>query len=293
MDRIDAWQLFLDVAEHGSFSEAARRAGVSAGQVSKRIAALEAQLKTRLFERTTRAVRLTDEGAALVERAASLVEAARALEAAPGGQAELSGQIRMTAPVTYGTRSIAPLVADFVAAHPGLSVRLALQDRHVDLIHEGYDLALRISAVADTSLVGRKLGEIQLKLVAAPDFLARHGRPERPRDLAELPCLIDHNLARPRQWRFSRGSEEETVRISGRFEADSAEAIRAACASGLGVALTPDFCVEDELACEDLVDVLPDWQGPTHEIWLIRPPGAYLAPRTRALIDHLVAGLAG
>ncbi len=299
MDRIDAWRLFLLVAELGSFSEAARRAGVSAGQVSKQIAALEASLKVRLFERTTRAVRATAEGTGMVDRARALIEAADAL-AAPGDERDaLTGTIRISAPVIYGTRTLAPALMAFLEAHPGLNVRLILADRRVDLVNEGFDLALRIGEMADGSLVGRKLQTQRLRLMASPDFVARFGPIRAPQDLSRVPCLIDLNVSLPRQWRFARDGEVETVRVDGRFETDSAEVIREACLKGLGVGLIPEFCVSDsdlvEAAPTDargcLVDLLPDWTTPEREAWLLWPPGRYLAPRTRALVDHLIGTL--
>ena len=294
MDRVDAWRLFLLVAELGSFSEAARRAGVSAGQVSKQIAALEKSLEVRLFERTTRAVRATAEGTEMVERARALIEAADALAAPGEGDGALTGTIRISAPVIYGTRTLAPAIVAFLEQHPGLNVRLILADRRVDLVNEGFDLALRIGEMSDGSLVGRKLQTQRLRLMASPDFLARHGPIRSPQDLARVPCLIDLNVSLPRQWRLVRNGQVETVRVDGRFETDSAEVIREACLKGLGVGLIPEFCV-DGTALTDaeggLVDLLPDWTTPEREAWLLWPPGRYLAPRTRALVDHLVDAL--
>lgn len=292
MDRIDAWRLFLLVAETGSFSEAARRSGVSVGQVSKRIAALEGSLTTRLFERTTRAVRLTDEGARYVTRAEALVEAADALAQPPDVEAGLTGTIRMTAPAVYGACALTPAIAAFLKSAPGLSVQLELSDRFADLVEEGLDLALRIHAPSASSLVGRRLRTMALVPCAAPDLLAAHGPPGHPRDLARLPCLIDRNLGQARVWRFTRGEESETVRVDGRFETNGLDALVSACAAGIGIGLLPDFAARTALGEGTVVPILEGWSLPPREIWLLWPPGRFLAPRTRRLADFLIGELA-
>lgn len=284
-DRIDAWDLFLKVAEFGSFSEAARRAGISPGQVSKLISGLEDQLGVRLFERTTRAVRLTDDGAARIDPARALIEAAGRLRAGEEDDA-LVGTIRITAPVIYGARVISPLIAPFLDRHPGLSVRLSLSDRRSDLVGEGADLALRIGTLNDSSLVGRKLAAIDLRLLAAPTLLERHPPPADPEGLADMPCIIDLNLPEPRRWSFSRQGEHRSVRIDGRLETDSAEVSLQATRAGLGVGLVPDFCLGLG-PMNDLVDLLAGWQAPQRDVWLLWPSGRHLAPRLRALVDYL------
>ena len=185
MDRIDAYRIFLTVAELGSFSATARRLGLSTGQVSKQIAALENHLKLRLFERTTRAVRLTNEGANLVSEVTSLVEAAERIEAGGGEEASaLTGIIRMTAPVIYGANTVSPLIAEFLAGNPGLSVRLSLSDRRADLVEDGFDLAVRVGEMSDTSLIGKRLKRERITLLASPDYLNARGRPAEPEDLS-------------------------------------------------------------------------------------------------------------
>ena len=291
MDRIDAWQIFLQVAEFRSFSEAARRSGISAGQVSKQIAALEDRLGVRLFERTTRAVRLTPEGEDRLDGARSLMDAAIELEREGSAASGVTGTVRITAPVIFGSRVLAPAVSRFLKQHDGLNIRLHLTDRRVDLVNDGFELALRIGEPADVSLVGRRLRSVELRLLAAPERVAELGHPKTPEDLQDWPCLIDLNVARPRQWQFERDGEDMTVRVDGRFESDSADVVLEACRQGLGAALVPDFCLGPDCDAGDLVPLLPDWSTPRREVWLLWPPGRHVAPRTRAVVDYLVEAL--
>lgn len=289
-DRIDAWDLFLKVAEFGSFSEAARRAGVSPGQVSKTISALEDQVSARLFERTTRAVRLTAEGEARLEPARALIEAAGRLRTGEETGDALVGTIRISAPVIYGARILSPLIGQFLNRNPGLSVRLTLTDHRSDLVADGLDMALRIGTLSDSSLRGRKLSTVALRLLASPALIEDRERPRSPAALAALPCVIDLNLPEPRRWTFMRDGDSETVRIDGRLETDSAEVVLQAVSAGVGVGLVPDFCLgPDRLA--GLVTLLPEWEAPARDVWLLWPSGRHLAPRTRALVDYLASTL--
>ncbi|MEM0987156.1 MAG: LysR family transcriptional regulator [Pseudomonadota bacterium] len=289
-DRIEAWDLFLKVAEFGSFSEAARRAGISPGQASKMISALEDQIGVRLFERTTRAVRLTLEGEGRLDPARNLVEAAGRLIAPTTPDEAMLGTIRISAPIIYGARILSPLLTVFMARHPGLNVRLNLTDRRIDLINDGLDLALRIGTLSDTSLMGRKLSSVHLQPLAAAALLDQHQMPQEPADLASCPCIIDLNLAEPRRWSFLKAGAEETVRVNGRFETDSAEAALQATRAGLGVGLIPDFCLAGEQP-DGLMPILETWTVPTRDVWLLWPSGRHLVPRTRALVDYLAKAL--
>ena len=290
MDRIEALRVFLTVAEHGSFSEASRRLGISAGQVSKQIAALEIRLRKRLFDRSTRAVRLTEEGEQLIEKANRIVEGIDALESGDASlDGDATGLVRVTAPVVYGARRLAPLLADFMTENPAISIRLSLSDRKTDLVEEGYDLAIRIGEQTDLGLIGRKLSTERLRLLVSDQYLAQNGMPETPEDLQMHECLIDLNVLQPKRWRFTRNNEEQIVRIHGRFESDSAEAIGAAAAAGLGVALTPQWCMESDTAPDGMSYILTDWEPPQPEVWMLWPPGRYLPTRVRRLVDFLAS----
>jgi DNA-binding transcriptional LysR family regulator len=287
MDRIDALGLFLAVAETGGFTQAARREGVSAGQVSKQIAALEERLGVRLFERSTRAVRLTGEGESLIEQARSILAMSDAIESLSDDTSSVpTGRVRMTAPLIYGARIIAPALAQLMSIHPALDIRLALSDRAADLVEEGFDLALRIGLMEDSALKGRKLGAAEIKLVAAPNWAAQN-RLTHPDQLTEYGVAIDLNPANPRRWVFERGSDRADVRVSGRFESNSADAVRAMIIGGIGPGLVPEFCVNDDIADGRLIHLLPEWRLPAREIWALWPPGRFMPARVRTVVEHL------
>ena len=293
MDRIEAFRIFLSVAENGSFTEASRQLGVSAGQVSKQIAALETRLKRKLFDRNTRTVRLTPDGEKLVETAGELVATMDRIETGQENEeADATGLIRMTAPVIYGARRLAPLIAEFMSEHPGISVRLSLSDRRTDLLEEGFDLALRIGEHSDTSLIGKRLTTEATRIIASESYLEEHGTPKRPADLSGHDCLIDLNMSQPRRWAFTKGDEVESVRVSGRFESDSADAVRAAARAGLGIGLSPSWC-RTEAEDSGIVSVLNDWHPMRPDVWILWPPGQVLPARARLLVDYLTYNLSG
>ena len=292
MDRIESLRVFLSVAEHGSFTEAARRLGISAGQVSKQISALETRLKKRLLERSTRAVRLTSEGDALLTTARDLVAKMDSLEAGLQNKADdAHGLVRMTAPVVYGARRLAPLLADFMAGNPGISVRLSLSDRKMDLVEEGIDLAIRIGDQADLGLIGKRLSTESIALVASKDYLDRTGRPSHPEELQARECMIDLNMTQPRKWVFHKGNEEYVARVDGRFESDSAEATEAAARAGLGISISPQWCAGRRDKSLELEHILTDWTLSSPEVWALWPPGRYLPARVRKLVDYLTETL--
>lgn len=292
MDRIDSLRIFLSVAEKNSFSEAARNIGISAGQVSKQIAALENRLKTRLFDRSTRRVRLTPEGELLIEKARLVVESIDAIETGHFEDTEsMTGLVRITAPVVYGANRIAPLVSKFMEENPSVSVRLSLSDRKTDLIEEGFDLAIRIGRNTDLGLIGRKLANETIRIVASHGYLQKFGWPTSPQDLQSHECLIDTNLPEPRRWKFSKGGEDVTVRVDGRFESDSLQAVAAATQAGLGIAHLPCWCTDQVSDLDNLQVILGDWTTPVPEVWILWPPGRYLPARVRLLIDYITANL--
>lgn len=292
MDRIESLRVFLSVAEHGSFTEAARRLGISAGQVSKQISALESRLKKRLLERSTRAVRLTSEGDALLNTARDLVTTMDGLEAGlTESNEEAHGLVRMTAPVVYGAKRLAPLLASFMADNPAISVRLSLSDRKMDLVEEGIDLAIRIGDHTDLGLIGKRLSTETIALVASRDYLDRTGRPSHPEELQVRDCMIDLNMSQPRKWVFYKGNEEFVARVDGRFESDSAEATEAAARAGLGIAISPQWCARRKAPDPELEHILTEWKLPSPEVWALWPPGRYLPGRVRKLVDYLTETL--
>jgi DNA-binding transcriptional LysR family regulator len=285
----EAWAIFACVVEHRSFSAAAEAIGISKATVSKAIARLEEALGTTLFHRTSRRLSLTDSGRALAERAQRiLAEAQGAEEAARDAASAPKGLVRVAAPVTFGIRHVAPAIADFLVAHPGIEIDLRLSDAKVDIVAEGFDVVLRIAELPDSSLRARRLAPVEGRIVAAPSYLERHGTPRHPAELGEHACLRYANVAQPGVWHFRRGSgEEAVVRLDGPLIVDNGDAMLPALRAGLGIARLPDFIVDEDLAAGTLVEILRDWAMMGIALHLMTPPSPIRPARVEALIDFL------
>jgi DNA-binding transcriptional LysR family regulator len=288
MDRIDALRLFCSVAELGSFTKAAEREAMTPGAASKQITALEQRLQARLFERTTRSVRLTDAGAALLDRVQPWLDEYRALEeGVASARSDPAGLLRVSAPVDFGARRLIPIVADFMTEWPKVEVRLSLADRMVDLVNEGFDVGVRIGNLPDSALIARRLAPACMACVAAPDYVARNGMPEHPDDLIRHDMIIDRNKPAPQLLKFARGEEEVEVRVSGRLSLNGAVAAVSAAQAGVGIACSPRWAAEDALARGDVVDVLTEWEPEHRFLWAVFPSNRYMTHRVRAFVDYL------
>jgi len=283
----EAWAIFACVVEHRSFSAAADAIGVSKATVSKAIARLEASLGTTLFHRTSRRLSLTDSGAALAERAARiLAEAQGAEEAARDAATAPAGLVRVAAPITFGIRFVADAVAEFLRAHAGIEIDLRLSDARVDIVAEGFDIALRIADLPDSSLRTRRLAPVRVRVVAAPAYLAAHGTPAHPAELGTHACFGYANVLGT--WHFrSRAGEEAAVRPRGPLTTDNGDAMLPALCAGLGIARLPDFIVDPEIADGRLVEILPDWSGRATALHLMTPPSPLRPARVEAVIAFL------
>jgi len=290
---LEALAVFAKVVERRSFSDAAQDLGLSKATVSKAVTRLETRLGTRLFNRTSRRLALTEAGRRLAEPAARVLAEAEAAEDEAMSHAQAPrGRVRLAAPMSFGLAELAPILPDFMRAYPEVEVHVHLADQMVDLIGEGFDAALRIGDLPDSSLLARRLRPVARYVVAAPSYFEAHGRPRHPADLARHACLGYANLPTPDVWRFI-GPEGETyaVRTAGPLCANNADAMTPALLAGLGIAVQPDFAVEPLLADGRLEAVLQDWRAPPIALHLVTPPGGPRPARVEALIDFLAGRL--
>lgn len=290
---LEALAIFAKVVELRSFAAAAEDLNLSKATVSKAVTRLEARLGARLFNRTSRRLALTDAGRALAEPAARVLADAEAAEAQALEQsAAPRGTVRLAVPMSFGLSDVAPILPAFLEAYPDVFVDLHLSDAMVDLIGEGFDMALRIAALPDSSLMARRLRSVKRHLVGSPDYFARRGTPTHPSQLVDHCCLAYAYVPSPETWRFTNASgEEASIRIEGPLKANNASALLPALRAGRGVALQPDFICGPALAEGDLVAVLEDWTPPPIALHLVMPPGGPRPARVEALADFLVRRL--
>ena len=293
MDLLAAFHAFVRVAETGSFSAVAREAGVTQPAISRQIAALEGHLGTRLVQRSTRSVALTEDGRFLLGHARSVLAAVdRAEESVGRRHGRVSGMVRLSAPVVFGRVLIAPRLHTLLERHPELSVDLLLDDRQMDLVQEGIDVALRVGALPpDAPYVARRIGSFQRLVVAASSYFERHAEPQTPADLARHECIQYERHSGPGLWTLNGPDGEFEVPVSGRFHTDSAEAAREAVLTGLGLAVLSAWLVRRELRDGTVRAVLQDYKPPLVPVHAIYPSQRNLAARTRALLDFLVRDL--
>lgn len=290
----EGWAIFATVAEQRSFSGAAAALRLSKATVSKAITRLEAHLGITLFHRTSRRLTLTDSGSALVERAqAILTGAVEAEECAREEAASPSGLVRLAVPMSFGLAEVAPLVARFLTSQPDISVELHLSDSLVDLVGDGFDAALRIGTLSDSSLMARKLRDVRRVIVAGPTWIARHGQPAQPGDI-EAAAWFGYTMTQ-RQGALTlkhRDGREVTVQPDGRMRANNGDVMLDAITAGVGIAIAPDFIVAGRLADGQLVEILTDWSLPPIALHLVTPPQRLRPRRVEVLITFLVEALA-
>lgn len=289
MDRLTEMEAFVRVVDLGGFTDAARKMGVSKSAVSKHVSALESRLGARLLNRTTRRVNPTEIGLAYYDRAARvLCEAMEADAMAASMQGTPQGELRISAPLSFGIRHLGPAVSAFLKAYPDVSARVSLDDRFVELVAEGYDLAVRIGALPDSTLIARKLAETALMLVASPAYLARAGTPQSIDDLADHQLLHYSNLSSGHTWRLrGPGGDERQVRAVGRLTVNNGDALLRAACEGLGVVLSPAFISAEAVRDGRLVEVLPAFRPAPVGIWAVYPSGRYPQPKLRVFVDFL------
>ncbi|WP_293677607.1 LysR family transcriptional regulator [uncultured Phenylobacterium sp.] len=293
MDRLDEIRAFTAVAEAKSFTQGARKLVVSPAQASKLVARLENRLGARLLNRTTRDVSLTDTGQAYLERARELLAGFDALESSVRDQGGPSGTLKVSAPVSFGKGQLVPALLDFAAAYPALAVDVAFADRLVNLVEEGFDVAVRIGQLTDSSLVAKRLAAVRLVTCAAPDYLARHGTPMALEDLAQHEAILDSNARDAAVWGFGPHGDRREARVHGRLRFNGAEACVAAAVAGFGITRTPAFAAADDLRAGRLTPILCSFEPELIHVHAVYPHARHLAAKVRAFVDFLAERYSG
>lgn len=281
---IEDLRTFVEVADAGGVTSAALRLGISKSMVSRRLIRLEAELGTQLLARTTRGAALTEAGATFRDYAARVcaeIDVARET-ILPAG--ELCGRLRIAAPLSFGPTHFAPVLADMARRHPQLHIHTSYSDRFVDLVAEGFDCAIRVGTLQDSSLIARRIGPLHGKFVASPDYIRTHGSPETPEELVAHQALMQGMET----WQLMDGDRIMTVNPRGRFKADSGVALAVAAAAGLGIAALPDYLIQDYMASGTLVPVMTRHPPPPAGIFIVRPPGQHPARKVRILTEMLI-----
>jgi DNA-binding transcriptional LysR family regulator len=281
---IDDLRTFVEIANAGGISPAARRLGVSKSIVSRRLVRLEADLGVQLLARTTRGAGLTDAGNTFRDYAAkacSEIDSGRELVVADG---QLSGRFRIAAPLSFGPKHFSPVFARMALMHPQVHIHTSYSDQFVDLVSEGFDCAIRVGYLQDSTMVARRVGPIYGKLVASPDYVRKHGAPQVPQDVVNHEALMQGTET----WRFVDGDQIVTVQPRGRFKADNAVALAAAAAEGLGIGWLPNGVTDELIASGKLVTIMKQYPPPPAGIYVVRPSSQHPSRKVQALTELLI-----
>lgn len=292
MDLFASMKMYLAVVDGGSFAAAADKLGISRAMASKQIQKLEEHLGTRLLNRTTRRLSLTETGRAFHERSVQIigdVEEAEQIAGQMTGRAQ--GVLRVTIPLSYGQHRLATIIGDYTQAYPQVQLDISLSDRKIDLVEDGLDLAVRIGALPQSDLIARKIGGVRSIVCAAPSYLARRGMPRTPAELAGHACLGYTLTGSGADWRMEGPDGALTVPITGPIRADNGDIIRLAALSGAGILFQPNFIVDDDLAAGRLMRLLPDWQSAELGVYAVYPSRKHLSAKVRTFVDFLAAAL--
>lgn len=295
MDRFEDLQAFVAVVETGSFTAAAERLDAAKSAVSRRVSALEERLGAQLLRRTTRRINLTETGRSFYERSARILADLDEAESAVAQEhGELRGTLRVALPLSFGLRHMCEPIADFSRRHPRVEFDLDLNDRRIDLVEEGVDLAVRIGRLADSSLIARRLFEARTIVCASQAYLDEHGTPQTPGELRDHQCLVYGNLPDPRKW-VCRDADGKRIQVdvSPSMIATSGDFLSAAAAHGLGITMQPTFIAGEAISSGELVPILTDYEWPVSPAYAVYPPTRHLSYRVREFIDYLVEHFAG
>lgn len=292
MDKLFAMQVFARIVEVGSFVKAASQLGISTTAASRLVAGLEAQLGTRLLQRTTRRLSLTAAGSAYFDRCQQIVGAVDEAEALVGLEARRPfGTLRVSGPVAFGSLHLAPLLAAYSARYPEVQVDISLADRIVDLVDEGFDVAIRIAGRLADTLVARKLTTVRIAMCASPEYLRRHGTPRAPSDLARHNCLHYTFSERPGEWTLDGPPGRTTVKVAGSLRSNSGDLLHQAALAGVGIIVQPTFIVGGDLQQGKLVRVLPRYCQPDLAAYAVYPTRHHLPAKVRSFVDFLAEAI--
>ncbi|CAI8714360.1 LysR family transcriptional regulator [Pseudomonas sp. IT-P253] len=287
MDRLSAMETFVYVVETGSFSAAARRLNIGQPAVSKAIAQLEARLAVRLLLRSTRGLTPTEAGLAFFERSKRAIEEAdEADNAARGAASGLTGSLRICAAVTFGRLHIVPHLGPFLEQNPELNIDLMLDDRNVNLVEEGVDIALRMGALSDSGLTARKIAECRRVVLGTPAYFEKHGEPTCPADLCKHQAVV-YTLGGGANWQFRNKTEEQAVIINGRIRVNAAEGLREAVLAHQGLTMASEWMFTPELASGAVREVMSDWRLPNLDLWAVFPTGRMASAKARAFVEYV------
>ncbi|MBA6348985.1 MULTISPECIES: LysR family transcriptional regulator [unclassified Colwellia] len=279
---------FVYVAENESFTLASKKMAISTAQVSRQISALEKRLNIKLFYRTTRKVSLTEEGRVFYQHCRSVLDGLDAAERAITNlQSKPQGKIKLTAPVAYGEKQILPLVNNFIKQYSDVEVSAYLSNRQIDIVEEGYDLAIRLGKLSDSTMMAKKLGKRTNYLCASPQYLEKQGVPHSISELNKHSCL----LGTLDYWHFRESDREKSIRVTGRLRYNNGYSLMDAALKGLGIVQLPDYYVQQRIESGELVTLLDNYRAPDEGIWAIYPQNRHLSPKIRLLVDYLAEQL--
>jgi DNA-binding transcriptional LysR family regulator len=288
MDRLAAMEVFVRVVEAGSFSGAARQLRVGQPAVSKAVAQLEDRLGVRLLLRSTHRLTPTEAGRNFYERAKRAIEEAEEAElAARGAGATLSGRLRISAAVTFARINVIPRLPVFLSEHPALDIDVVLDDRNIDLVEEGIDVALRMGELADSALTARKIGQSPRRVIGSPAYFDAMGVPQTPADLAKHQAVVYEQRGGGTEWTFRRGIAETSVTVDGRVRVSAAEGVREGVFAGLGLVIASEWMFAPELKSGAVISVLNDWLLPPIDLWAVFPTGRQASAKARAFASFI------
>jgi DNA-binding transcriptional LysR family regulator len=289
IDVVAAMRVFTSVVEAESFAGAAEKLDLSRGMATRYVAQLEAHLGVRLLNRTTRRLSLTEAGSEYYQRATQVLAMIEEAETSAAQNASVPrGTLRVTSSVIFGAHHLGAAVSDYLKRHPQMQVELSLNERVADLVDEGFDLAIRVSAQVDPGLVARRITPIRLLACASPAYLKTHGAPQQPEDLARHNCLVYAHRIHLGGWHFKLDGDERTIPVSGTLRSNNGNALVSAAIDGLGVVLEPSFLVYEALREGKLVRILPEWRCAEGWVFAVYPNRKFLAPKVRSFIDFLI-----